>query len=128
MLSYCSFRPRVAAKNLLAQFFQAPEVMMSDIVSGLAEFGGNLVEAIGAELTELRRAKGWSQQKLADRLGYDITHVRQTEMVVIRRSNFWLPSPRFSLLPFRNSFEKRRAGWSDIRTPFGRKGFHDYCP
>ena len=41
---------------------------------------GTLAEAIGAELTELRRAKGWSQQKLADRLGYDITHVRQTEM------------------------------------------------
>lgn len=39
-----------------------------------------LAEAIGAELTELRRRKGWSQQKLADRLGYDITYVRQTEM------------------------------------------------
>jgi transcriptional regulator with XRE-family HTH domain len=39
-----------------------------------------LAEAIGAELTELRRAKRLSQQKLADRLGYDVSHVRQTEM------------------------------------------------
>ena len=39
-----------------------------------------LAQAIGAELTDLRRTKGWSQQKLADQLGYDVTHVRQTEM------------------------------------------------
>ena len=39
-----------------------------------------LAQAIGAELTDLRRAKGLSQQKLADRLGYDVSHVRQTEM------------------------------------------------
>lgn len=39
-----------------------------------------LAQAIGAELTELRRAKRLSQQKLADRLGYDVSHVRQTEM------------------------------------------------
>jgi len=39
-----------------------------------------LAQAIGAELTDLRRGKGWSQQKLADRLGYDVSHVRQTEM------------------------------------------------
>lgn len=39
-----------------------------------------LAQAIGAELTALRKAKGWSQQKLADRLGYDVSHVRQTEM------------------------------------------------
>ena len=39
-----------------------------------------LAQAIGAELTELRRSKKLSQQKLADRLGYDVSHVRQTEM------------------------------------------------
>ena len=39
-----------------------------------------LAQAIGAELTNLRRSKKLSQQKLADRLGYDVSHVRQTEM------------------------------------------------
>jgi transcriptional regulator with XRE-family HTH domain len=39
-----------------------------------------MAQAIGAELTELRRAKRLSQQKFADRLGYDVSHVRQTEM------------------------------------------------
>jgi transcriptional regulator with XRE-family HTH domain len=39
-----------------------------------------LAQAIGTELTELRRSKKLSQQKLADRLGYDVSHVRQTEM------------------------------------------------
>jgi transcriptional regulator with XRE-family HTH domain len=39
-----------------------------------------LAQAMGAELTELRRSKKMSQQKLADRLGYDVSHVRQTEM------------------------------------------------
>ena len=39
-----------------------------------------LAQAIGAELTELRRSRKLSQQKLADRLGYDVSHVRQTEM------------------------------------------------
>jgi transcriptional regulator with XRE-family HTH domain len=39
-----------------------------------------LPQAIGAELTELRRSKKLSQQKLADHLGYDVSHVRQTEM------------------------------------------------
>ena len=39
-----------------------------------------LAQAIGAELTELRRSKKLSQQRLADRLGYDVSHVRQTEM------------------------------------------------
>jgi transcriptional regulator with XRE-family HTH domain len=39
-----------------------------------------LAQAIGAELTELRRIEKLSQQKLADRLGYDVSHVRQTEM------------------------------------------------
>jgi transcriptional regulator with XRE-family HTH domain len=39
-----------------------------------------LTQAIGAELTELRASKKLSQQKLADNLGYDVSHVRQTEM------------------------------------------------
>jgi transcriptional regulator with XRE-family HTH domain len=40
----------------------------------------NLAQAIGAELTDLRQARDMSQQKLADHLGYDVSHVRQTEM------------------------------------------------
>jgi transcriptional regulator with XRE-family HTH domain len=39
-----------------------------------------LAQAIGTELTELCRARKLSQQRLADRLGYDVSYVRQTEM------------------------------------------------
>ena len=39
-----------------------------------------LAEALGAEVTELRKSYRLSQQKLADRLGYDVSYVRQTEM------------------------------------------------
>ena len=39
-----------------------------------------LAQALGAELTDLRKSKQLSQQQLADRLGYDVSHVRQTEM------------------------------------------------
>ena len=39
-----------------------------------------LAQALGAELTDLRTSRQWSQQELADRLGYDVSHVRQTEM------------------------------------------------
>jgi len=39
-----------------------------------------LAEALGAEVTALRVSKRWSQQKLADFIGYDVTHVRQTEL------------------------------------------------
>ena len=39
-----------------------------------------LAEALGAELTELRKLHRLSQQALADRLGYDVSYVRQTEM------------------------------------------------
>ena len=39
-----------------------------------------LAQAIGSELTHLRRTAKLSQQRLADCIGYDVTHVRQTEM------------------------------------------------
>ena len=39
----------------------------------------NLPAALGAELTDRRTKAGWSQQALADRLGYDITYVGQIE-------------------------------------------------
>ncbi len=39
-----------------------------------------LPQAIGSELTDLRRTRKLSQQRLADSLGYDVSHVRQTEM------------------------------------------------
>ena len=38
-----------------------------------------LGEAVGAELTPLRLARGWSQQKLADQLGYTERYVGQLE-------------------------------------------------
>jgi len=39
-----------------------------------------LPQALGAEVTALRLSKRWSQQKLADFIGYDVTYVRQTEL------------------------------------------------
>ncbi len=39
----------------------------------------NLDEALGAELTDLRIKKGWSQQKFADVVGFDETYIRQLE-------------------------------------------------
>lgn len=38
-----------------------------------------LSEAVGAELTRLRVARGWSQQKLADKLGYTERYIGQLE-------------------------------------------------
>jgi len=39
-----------------------------------------LGEAVGAELTRLRVARGWSQQKLADELGYTERYIGQLEL------------------------------------------------
>jgi transcriptional regulator with XRE-family HTH domain len=39
----------------------------------------SLPGALGAELTDRRTKKGWSQQALAERLGYDINYVGQIE-------------------------------------------------
>ena len=38
-----------------------------------------LGEAVGAEITRLRIARGWSQQKLADELGYTERYIGQLE-------------------------------------------------
>jgi transcriptional regulator with XRE-family HTH domain len=38
-----------------------------------------LAEAVGAELTHLRVARRWSQQKLADALGYTERYIGQLE-------------------------------------------------
>jgi transcriptional regulator with XRE-family HTH domain len=38
-----------------------------------------LGEAVGAELTRLRVARGWSQQQLADKLGYTERYIGQLE-------------------------------------------------
>jgi transcriptional regulator with XRE-family HTH domain len=38
-----------------------------------------LAEAVGAELTRLRVARRWSQQKLADELGYTERYIGQLE-------------------------------------------------
>jgi transcriptional regulator with XRE-family HTH domain len=39
----------------------------------------SLPGALGAELTERRTKAGWSQQSLAERLGYDVTYIGQVE-------------------------------------------------
>ena len=39
----------------------------------------NLADSLGAEITRLRLANGWSQIKLAEILGYDERYVRQLE-------------------------------------------------
>ena len=39
----------------------------------------NLGEALGVELTRLRVAKGWTQQRISEMLGYDVSYVRQLE-------------------------------------------------
>jgi transcriptional regulator with XRE-family HTH domain len=40
---------------------------------------GNLGEALGVELTRLRVARDWTQQKISEMLGYDVSYVRQLE-------------------------------------------------
>ena len=39
----------------------------------------NLDEALGAELTDLRTRRRWSQQRLAEIAGYDESYIRQLE-------------------------------------------------
>ena len=39
----------------------------------------NLDECLGSELTDLRTRQGWSQQKLAELVGYDESYIRQLE-------------------------------------------------
>jgi transcriptional regulator with XRE-family HTH domain len=39
----------------------------------------NLDEALGAELTELRTRRKWSQQRLSEVIGYDESYIRQLE-------------------------------------------------
>jgi transcriptional regulator with XRE-family HTH domain len=39
----------------------------------------NLGEALGVEVTRLRVAKRWTQQRISEMLGYDVSYVRQLE-------------------------------------------------
>ena len=39
----------------------------------------NLDEALGAELTDLRTRRRWSQERLAEIAGYDESYIRQME-------------------------------------------------
>lgn len=39
----------------------------------------NLDEALGAELTALRKRRGWSQQRISELIGYDESYIRQLE-------------------------------------------------
>jgi transcriptional regulator with XRE-family HTH domain len=38
-----------------------------------------LGEALGVELTKLRVARKWTQQRVSEMLGYDVTYIRQLE-------------------------------------------------
>jgi transcriptional regulator with XRE-family HTH domain len=40
---------------------------------------GNLGEALGVELTRLRVDRNWTQQRVSEMLGYDVTYIRQLE-------------------------------------------------
>ena len=40
---------------------------------------GTLGEALGAVLTKLRVARRWTQQRVSEMLGYDVTYIRQLE-------------------------------------------------
>jgi len=39
-----------------------------------------LAQALGAVLTDLRTAKGWPQETVAERSGYSVGYVRETEL------------------------------------------------
>ena len=39
----------------------------------------NLSEALGAELTQQRTKHRWSQERLAEKLGYDVSYIGQIE-------------------------------------------------
>jgi transcriptional regulator with XRE-family HTH domain len=39
----------------------------------------HLDEALGAELTDMRTGRGWSQQTLSELAGYDESYIRQLE-------------------------------------------------
>lgn len=39
----------------------------------------NLGEALGVELTRLRVERNWTQQRVSEMLGYDVTYIRQLE-------------------------------------------------
>ena len=39
----------------------------------------SLGQALGAELTRLRVERHWTQQRVSDMLGYDVSYVRQLE-------------------------------------------------
>jgi transcriptional regulator with XRE-family HTH domain len=60
----------------------------------------NLPSALGAELTARRIKAGWTQQALADRLGYDVKYVNQVEQAK--------KSPSFTtLISFATAFDIR---------------------
>jgi transcriptional regulator with XRE-family HTH domain len=61
---------------------------------------GSLPGALGAELTDRRIKAGWSQQFLAERLGYDINYIGQIERAE--------KSPSLAtLMSFATAFEMR---------------------
>lgn len=60
----------------------------------------NILLALGAELTDRRIKRGWTQQQIADMLGYDITYIGQIE-----RGE---KSPTFrTLVSFADAFETK---------------------
>ena len=53
--------------------------MAKPIGADLKRSSASLPEALGAELTDRRIGSGWSQQKLAELLGYDVSYLGQLE-------------------------------------------------
>ena len=53
--------------------------MAKPIGADRKRLSANLPQALGAELTKRRMAAGWSQQKLADKLGFTINYIGQIE-------------------------------------------------
>jgi transcriptional regulator with XRE-family HTH domain len=86
-----------------------------------------LGEAVGAELTRLRVVRGWSQQKLADQLGYTERYIGQLarraqpfEPSLISRKHFQRCLLQFSELPSGDTAtaengERNRASLARLR-------------
>ena len=53
--------------------------MAKKLGADLKRSTSTLPEALGAELTDRRTKAGWSQQAVADSLGYDVNYIGQLE-------------------------------------------------
>jgi ribosome-binding protein aMBF1 (putative translation factor) len=70
--------PRLLSLNVLVGFLDDASVS-KPIGADKKRRTRNLDEALGAELTQLRTRRRWSQQKLSEISGYDESYIRQLE-------------------------------------------------